>query len=308
VLGDDACPICNPPPPPTPPATPTGFSYEGIASNAISVYWSTVSGATSYQVKKDNENWGPSNSSTSHTFTGLTPSTTYTLYVRAGNNAGWGSPASQTLTTAPTTYTVKYDANNGSGAPNDQAKTHGVTLTLSSTKPTRTNYAFLGWATSSTATTAQYQAGGSYTANASVILYAVWGYTVKYDANGGSGAPNEQTKTHGVTLTLSSTKPTRSGCTFLGWATSSTATTAQYQAGGSYTANASVILYAVWGYTVTYHTNGGDGYFPMQTKLHGVPLTIHSSTPCILMVIPFRGGRRLLGIWYHCTQILITYS
>ena len=149
----------------------------------------------------------------------------------------------------PITYTVSYDANGGSGAPASQTKTKDVALTLSSTKPTRTGYTFLGWAANKTATSAQYQPGGSYTANAAVTLYAVWktnDYTVSYDANGGTGAPAAQTKTHGTALTLSSTKPTRTGYTFLGWAASKTATSAQYQPGGSYTANAAVTLYAVW--------------------------------------------------------------
>ena len=80
-----------------------------------------------------------------------------------------------TLTvTSPATYTVSYNANGGAGAPASQTKTYGVTLTLSKTAPTRTGYTFLGWATSSTATTAAYKAGGSYTANASATLYAVW--------------------------------------------------------------------------------------------------------------------------------------
>jgi len=149
----------------------------------------------------------------------------------------------------PITYTVSYDANGGSGAPASQTKTKDVALTLSSTKPTRTGYKFLGWAASKTATSAQYQPGESYTANAAVTLYAVWkenDYTVSYDANGGTGAPAAQTKKHGTALTLSSTKPTRMGYTFLGWAASKTATSAQYQPGGSYTANAAVTLYAVW--------------------------------------------------------------
>ncbi len=119
------------------------------------------------------------------------------------------------------------------------------------TKPTRSGYTFKGWATSSTATVASYQPGSTYTANANVTLYAVWSknpsqYTVSYNANGGSGAPSSQTKTEGVTLTLSATKPTRSGYTFLGWSTSSTAISATYSAGGSYTANAGATLYAVW--------------------------------------------------------------
>ena len=71
-------------------------------------------------------------------------------------------------------------------------------------------------------------------------------YVVSYDANGGSGAPEKQTKIHDKPLTLSSIKPTRSGYKFLGWATSKSATTAEYLPGGSYTANAAVTLYAVW--------------------------------------------------------------
>ena len=149
---------------------------------------------------------------------------------------------------AKKSYSVKYNANGGSGAPSSQTKWHGTALTLSSTKPTRTGYTFKGWATSSSGSVA-YAAGASYTANASVTLYAVWqakSYTVSYNANGGSGAPSSQTKTHGVALTLSSTKPTRTNYSFAGWATSSSSTSVVYTAGSSYTANASVTLYAVW--------------------------------------------------------------
>lgn len=147
------------------------------------------------------------------------------------------------------TYTVSYNANGGSGAPSAQTKTHGVTLTLSSTKPTRTGYTFQGWGTSASATAKTYDAGGSYTNNAAITLYAVWKavtYTISYNANGGSGAPASQTKTYGVALTLSSTKPTRTNYNFLGWGTSANATSATWQPGGSYTKNGSTTLYAVW--------------------------------------------------------------
>lgn len=150
---------------------------------------------------------------------------------------------------AKTSYTVKYNANGGSGAPSNQTKWYGTTLTLSSTKPTRTGYTFKGWGTSASATTVSYAAGASYTANAAVTLYAIWTantYTVKYNANGGSGAPSNQTKTYGVSLKLSSTKPTRTNYTFKGWGTSASATTVVYAAGASYTTNASVTLYAIW--------------------------------------------------------------
>lgn len=148
-----------------------------------------------------------------------------------------------------TSYTIKYNANGGSGVPGNQTKWKDQTLTLSTTKPTRTGYTFLGWSTSSSATSATYSAGGNYTANAAATLYAVWKaitYAVKYDANGGSGAPGNQTKTYGVALTLSNTKPTRTNYTFKGWGTSASATTVSYAAGASYTANAAITLYAVW--------------------------------------------------------------
>ena len=145
-------------------------------------------------------------------------------------------------------YTISYNANGGSGAPSSQLKYYGTNIALHSTKPTRTGYTFQGWATSASGSVA-YAAGAVYTANASVTLYAVWKantYTVSYNANGGTGAPSSQTKTHGVALTLSSTKPTRTNYNFKGWGTSATTTTVSYAAGASYTANTDITLYAIW--------------------------------------------------------------
>lgn len=148
-----------------------------------------------------------------------------------------------------TSYAITYNANGGSGAPGSQTKWKDQALTLSTTKPSRAGHTFLGWSTSKTATTATYAAGGSYTVNAAATLYAVWKantYEVKFDANGGTGAPGKQTKTYGVTLKLSSTIPSRDRYNFLGWSTSASATTATYSPGGNYTANSAVTLYAVW--------------------------------------------------------------
>jgi uncharacterized repeat protein (TIGR02543 family) len=180
--------------------------------------------------------WATSNSATSATYQAggsYTADSNVTLY------AVW----------AAKTYTVSYNANGGSGTPTTQIKAHGQPLTLSSNVPTRDGYTFLGWAASNSATSATYQAGGSYTADSNVTLYAVWAaktYTVSYNANGGSGTPTTQIKTHGQPLTLSSNVPTRDGYTFLGWATSSSATSVTYQAGGSYTADSNVTLCAIW--------------------------------------------------------------
>ena len=75
--------------------------------------------------------------------------------------------------------------------------------------------------------------------------YRLKTHTVIYNANGGSGAPANQTKVHGTNLTLSSTVPTKSGYTFKGWATSANGSVA-YAAGATYSANSAITLYAVW--------------------------------------------------------------
>lgn len=153
------------------------------------------------------------------------------------------------------TYTVSYNANGGSGAPSNQTKQHDITLTLSSTKPTRSGYTFAGWGTSATDTGVKYSAGGQYTGNANITLYAIWTnvakLTINYNANGGSGAPTSQTHLINTTSKISGVKPTRDKYVFLGWSTSSTATKATYIVDGQYTNNsftngAAVTLYAVW--------------------------------------------------------------
>lgn len=165
----------------------------------------------------------------------------------SGTYGGTKTASGSISVAAKTSYKISYNANGGSGAPSQQTKWHGTNITLSSTKPSRTGYTFKGWATSASGSVA-YAAGATYSANAAVTLYAVWQavtYKVTYNANGGSGAPGQQTKTYGKTLTLSSTKPTRTNYNFKGWATSAKGSVA-YAAGGKYTANAAITLYAVW--------------------------------------------------------------
>ena len=73
---------------------------------------------------------------------------------------------------APTTYTLSYNANGGSGAPASQS---GATnYTVSNTQPTRSGYTFLGWSKSSSATAASFKAGDNITLTANTTLYAVW--------------------------------------------------------------------------------------------------------------------------------------
>ncbi len=181
------------------------------------------------------------------------------------------------------TYTISYNANGGTGVPSAQTKTQGKALTLSATVPTRAGYTFAGWATSSTGAVA-YQAGGSYTTDAAATLYAVWTpdkYSVNYDANGGTGAPAAQTKTHGQALTLSDTVPTRSGYTFKSWTTSPNGGQ-EFQPGSSFALDEAVTLYALWQpvkYLIFYEGNGGVGAPEAINKIHGEPVVLSSSAP-----------------------------
>lgn len=184
-------------------------------------------------------------------WTGITvtnPSISITLPTSSNGSSLSGAKFSSNLTMSFSEYTIKYNANGGSGAPSSQTKTYGKTLTLRSGVPTRTGYTFTKWNTASDGSGTSYSAGGSYTANKSATLYAQWKadtYTVTYNANGGESAPATQTKTYGVDLKLSTSIPVREGYEFIGWSTTSTGSVS-YLAGASYTNNASITLYAVW--------------------------------------------------------------
>lgn len=161
----------------------------------------------------------------------------------------WAECSGTVFTGKKTSYTISYNANGGSGAPGAQTKWYGENITLSGTRPSRTGHSFSKWNTASNGTGTSYNPGATYSGNSNATLYAIWSantYTVRYNANGGSGAPGAQTKTYGKTLTLSSTRPTRTNYNFLGWGTSSGSTSVAYSPGSAYTANAGITLYAIW--------------------------------------------------------------
>jgi uncharacterized repeat protein (TIGR02543 family) len=189
------------------------------------------------------------------------------------------------------TYTIAYNANGGSGSMASGTKTYGTAYTLksnsftapASTVTSRTIYCykndgtsnyitkqynrttpkvFKQWRLNSASGTA-YAAGSSYTTNAAATFYAEW-------QNG---------TTTGSTTLPTESQCTRTGYTLLGWATSSTATSASYSPGATYTGTSN--LYAVWssnGYTIQYKSNGGSGSMSNGTKTHGTAYTLKSNS------------------------------
>ena len=124
----------------------------------------------------------------------------------------------------------------------------------------RRGYEHIGWADKADAAAAKYTGGEPITLtkdDPAKTIYAVWMpfFELKYDANGGTGAPDSQTRTashptvNQVTFTVRDQIPTKEGCTFKGWADSATATDAQYQPGGTIAVkheNSPKTVYAVW--------------------------------------------------------------
>ena len=170
-------------------------------------------------------------------FKGATP-TKYTYHLIHEFNYVGGTRWDITATTAAESYQL--DVNKG--------------------KPTRNGYSFAGWADKANAAAAKYFGGEQITLtkdSPSKTIYAVWMpvFELRYDANGGTGAPASQTYTslsptsNQVTFTVPDQTPTKEGYTFKGWADSATATTAQYQPGGTIAVkhtDSPKTVYAVW--------------------------------------------------------------
>lgn len=169
------------------------------------------------------------------------PTPTYMYYLYYKYNDGTDSTWLTDVTDRPTAATT-------------------FTFNVNRAKLTRSGYDHIGWADKADAVTAKYTGGDPIVLtkdNPTKTIYAIWMpfFELKYDANGGTGAPASQTRTaahptvNRVTFTVPNQTPTKEGYTFKGWADSATATDAQYQPGGPIAVkheNSPKTVYAVW--------------------------------------------------------------
>ncbi len=274
---------------PTTTYTATFYANGGTFSDGSTTWTKKIySGATNYYSQMGIPTLTKSGCTADGWHDGSPTGTVYRQYFGTNGNqsfyANWNCSSSGGETgggenPTPTTYTVKYDANGGTGAPSNQTKKQGESLTISTAKPTKTGYTFTSWNTKKDGTGTKYDIGASYTTDSDVTLYAQYKentitYTVKYDANGGTGSPSNQTKTKGKELVLSTTVPTKEGYKFVNWNTKKDGTGTSYNAGSKYTTEASVTLYAQYEkelneeetkYTITFYTN--DGTTEKSTKV-----------------------------------------
>ncbi|MBQ6661192.1 MAG: InlB B-repeat-containing protein [Lachnospiraceae bacterium] len=153
----------------------------------------------------------------------------------------------------PRTNKISFDLNGGSGTvPATISVLTGESASIPKANVSRSGYWFLGWSTNKNATSATYKSDSKISVTKDTVLYAVWkssgtvNCTLTFNANGGSGAPAAITAAKDSTVTIPKATVTRDGYWFLGWATSKTATTAQYKSGNTLTLSANTTLYAVW--------------------------------------------------------------
>ena len=148
-------------------------------------------------------------------------------------------------------YTLTRTAETGGSVSGSSGSiAYGTSCTVTATASN--GYRFAGWyeGTTRVSTNASYTFTMPANNRTLVAKFNIIQYTISYNANGGSGAPASQIKNHGTAITLSSTEPTRTDCIFLGWSTSSNATSATYKAGATYSAEGNQTLYAIWRYAV----------------------------------------------------------
>ena len=177
--------------------------------------------------------------------------------------------------TAPSSYTITYNANGGSGTMANGTASQGTAFTLPASSFTApSGKRFKAWAIGSTAG-AQVNAGGSYTFTANTTVYAVWEdipiatYTITYNANGGSGTMANGTASQGTAFTLPASSFTApSGKRFKAWAIG-IATGSQVNAGGSYAFTANTTVYALWEDISVAEING-TGYNTLQNAVNAV--------------------------------------
>ena len=153
---------------------------------------------------------------------------------------------------AKKTFTIIYNANGGIGEMKAQNAEEGAEITITQNVFTRDGYDFTGWNTAADGKGANYAAGEKITLTEDLTLYAQWSeivkvfYTVKFDANGGSGEMKEITAESGSEITIAANTFTRDGWTFGGWNTKSDGTGTPYNDKAKITLNADITLYAQW--------------------------------------------------------------
>ncbi len=184
---------------------------------------------------------------------------------------------------APSSFTISYDANGGSGSVPSASSVYPSTVyaVKFSPAPSKEEVQFMGWSESSASISATYTETGtdSFVVTKDTVLYAVYSVKatcyVKYDANGGTGdVPESSSVPGGTEYKVEFTpQPSKEDHTFRGWSESPLAEAPSYTVSGQnvFTIAGDVILYAVYSKNVaqcfiSFDSNGGSSAPPASYK------------------------------------------
>lgn len=134
--------------------------------------------------------------------------------INAPNDSGGTNVNDTSGGFVPATYTITFNANDGSGNPatKTQAFTEGTAQNLKKIAELgfkKDGYGFAGWGTEADATQSSYADGSSYTASSNATLYALWSQLPVYSVispavSGGIVTATPATGFEGVEITLTS--------------------------------------------------------------------------------------------------------
>ena len=206
----------------------------------------------------------------------LTPTANMTLY------AIWGSGSA-----GPEVWTVRYDANGGSGTMKDSTCDKGDSITVKRCTFTADSD-FVEWNTKADGSGESYQPADELTPGGNMTLYAIWEstvvdpdtWTIRYNANGGTGSMQENDYEDGTQIHIATNGFSYTGKVFVSWNTAADGSGVTYNPGQLLVVTENLDLYAIWAdegvtlYTVTYHANGGSGSMPSMTYPQGTLINI----------------------------------
>ncbi|HEY8421985.1 MAG TPA: InlB B-repeat-containing protein, partial [Thermoclostridium sp.] len=211
----------------------------------------------------------PESSRTGYTFTGWFTEAEGGTRVKAGDIVNITDDITLYAHWAPKTYSVKFNLNGLEGeTPETITVTYGEMYgSLPDVTGIKTGYHFKGWYT---APNGGEPVNSNTTVNIAedITLYAQLApntYTVKFNANGGSGIMPDQLHTYGKNLALPEIKFSKDGYTFTGWNTKADGSGTSYK-NKEIVINMTEVdgdeinLYAQWiinSYTITFNSAGG---------------------------------------------------
>ena len=187
-------------------------------------------------------------------------------------------------------YTITYELNGGTNASENPASYNVESETITLKDPVKPGYTFAGWYKDGEFTDEITEIAQGSTGD--ITLYAKWeleSYTITYELDGGTNAPENPAGYNVETETITLKDPVKTGYTFAGWYSADNSPVTEITQGST----GDMTLYAKWelvSYTITYELDGG-------TNASENPASYNVESETITLKDPVKTGYTFAG-WY----------